>query len=74
MTATEEQSIVDHDALIAAKRKQLQADTQAIEDKIRRIGNLGVQVETMKGDLSDTQESLMADKGFAADLEKTCAT
>ena len=28
----------------------------------------------MNGDLSDTQESLMADKGFAADLEKTCAT
>ena len=74
MTATEEQSFVDHDALIAAKRKQIQADTEAIEDKIRRIGNLGVQVETMKGDLSDTQESLMADKGFAADLEETCAT
>ena len=74
MTATEEKSIVDHDALIAAKRKQIQADTEAIEDKILRIGNLGVQVETMRGDLSDTQESLMTDKGFAADLEKTCAT
>ena len=28
----------------------------------------------MKGDLSDTQESLMADKGCAAGLEETCAT
>ena len=54
MTATEEQSIVDHDALIAAKRKQIQADTEAVEDQIRRIRNLGVQVETMEGDLSDT--------------------
>merc|ERR1719326_290041 len=48
LTAAEEQSIVDHDALVAAKHKQIQADTEAIEDKIQRVGDLGVQVETMK--------------------------
>lgn len=74
ITDAENESIADFDALVAAKEKQIEADTSAIEDKIERIGNLGVDIETMKGDLSDTQESLLADKQFLANLDKTCAT
>ena len=73
-TAAEEKAIVIVDALIAAKEKQINADTAAIESNIERIGNLGVEIETMKGDLSDTAQSMIEDKKFLADLDKTCKT
>ena len=73
-TAAEEKAIGIFDALIAAKEKQINADTAAIESKIERIGNLGVEIETMKGDLSDTAQSMIEDKKFLADLDKTCKT
>ena len=73
-TAAEEKAIGIFDALIAAKEKQINADTAAIESKIERIGNLGVEIETMKGDLSDTAQSMIEDKKFLADLDKTCTT
>ena len=63
-TAAEEKAIVIFDALIAAKEKQINADTAAIESKIERIGNLGVEIETMKGHLSDTAQSMIEDKKF----------
>ena len=73
-TAAEEKAIGIFDALIAAKEKQINADTAAIESKIERIGNLGVEIETMKGDLSDTAQSMIEDKKFLADFDKTCKT
>jgi len=73
-TAAEEKAIGIFDALIAAKEKQINADTAAIESKIERVGNLGVEIETMKGDLSDTAQSMIEDKKFLADLDKTCKT
>ena len=72
-TAAEEKVIGIFDALIAAKDKQINADT-AVESNIERIGNLGVEIETMKGDLSDTAQSMIEDKKFLADLDKTCKT
>ena len=72
-TAAEEKAIGIFDALIAAKEKQINADTAAIESKIERIGNLGVEIETMKGDLFDTAQSMIEDKKILADLDKTCA-
>merc|ERR1719411_772550 len=38
------------------------------------IGELGVEIVEMKEDLSDTEKSLIADKDFLANLEKSCAT
>ena len=67
-TAAEEKAIGIFDALIAAKEKQINADTAAIESKIERIGNLGVEIETMKGHLSDTAQS-MSDK---AEWDERC--
>jgi len=73
-TAAEQKAIGIYDELVAAKEKQINADTAAIESKIERIGNLGVEIETMKGDLSDTANGMIEDKKFLADLDKTCKT
>merc|ERR1740115_365731 len=73
-TAAEQKAIGLFDDLVAAKEKQINADTAAIESKIERVGNLGVEIETMKGDLSDTAQSMIEDKKFLADLDKTCKT
>merc|ERR1719281_58847 len=45
-----------------------------IEDKLTRVAELGVEIATMKNDLTDTEEALIEDKKFLADLEKNCAT
>merc|ERR1719223_930167 len=45
-----------------------------IEAKLQRSGDLGVEIAQMKNDLGDTQETLAADKEFAANLEKNCET
>jgi len=60
--------------LIAAKTREIDALTAAIEEKIKRIGNLGISIVQMKEDLSDTQAALMEDKKFLAGLDKNCAT
>jgi len=73
-TAAEKKAIADFDALVAAKEKEIAACQAAIEAKTTRVGDLGVQIETMKGDLSDTQRDLLEDKQFLADMDEQCAT
>jgi len=73
-TAAEQKALGIFDELVAAKTKEIDANTAAIESKIERIGNLGVEIETMKADLSDTAQSMIEDKKFLADLDKTCKT
>merc|ERR550514_2157896 len=73
-TAAEEKAIGIYDELISAKEKEINANTASIESKIERVGNLGVEIETMKGDLSDTANAMIEDKKFLADLDKTCKT
>merc|ERR1719356_1935972 len=73
-TATEKKAIADFDALMAAKEKEIAACQKAIEDKVTRVGELGVSIETMKGDLSDTEADLLEDKKFLADMDAQCAT
>jgi len=74
VVAAEEGSIKSFDTLVAAKTAEVQALTEAIEEKTVRIGELGVEIVQMKGDLSDAEGSLIDDKKFAAELEKNCAT
>merc|ERR550514_2187594 len=74
VVAQEEAAIKSYDELIAAKTSEVEALTAAIEEKTVRIGELGVEIVQMKADLGDTQESLIDDKKFAAELEKNCAT
>merc|ERR1712204_130315 len=43
-----------------------------IETKLTRIGDLGVEIAQMKNDVGDTQEALIEDKKFLANLEENC--
>jgi len=46
--------------------------TKQIETKLTRIADLGVEIAEMKNDLGDTQEALVADKKFLANLDENC--
>merc|ERR1740139_1800016 len=73
-TTEENSSIQNYDALIAANDKQIQALTAAIEEKSVRVGEVAVSVINMKNDLTDTEEALIEDQKFLADLKKNCGT
>jgi len=70
--ANEEKAIADYKALVAAKKKEIEAATQAIEEKMTRVGELGVEVATMVNDLEDTKEGLEEDKKFLANMDSMC--
>merc|ERR1719311_549691 len=72
--AAEEAAIAAYKELMAAKKKEIDALTKMIEEKLTRVAELGVEIATMKNDLTDTEEALIEDKKFLADLEKNCAT
>jgi len=73
-TATETAAIKTYEELMAAKKKEVDVLTATIETKTRKVGELGVAIVQMKNDLSDTEEALMADKEFLANLQKGCDT
>jgi len=72
--AEEEAAVKAFEELVAAKTKEINALTAAIETKTSRIGELAVEIVQMKNDLSDTEEALLGDQAFLADLQKNCAT
>merc|ERR1719326_2519480 len=53
--AAEEAAIKAYDELMAAKTKEVNALTKAIEDKMTRAGELAVKIVQMKNDLGDTE-------------------
>merc|ERR1719436_707886 len=71
--AAEQAAIQAYDELMAAKTKEVNALTKAIEDKMTRVGALAVEIVQMKNDLGDTAQALAEDKKFLADMEKNCA-
>merc|ERR1719486_1843958 len=75
-TATDEENaaIKDFNGLVAAKTKEINALTKEVESKTSRIGELGVELVTMKEDLDDTTKSLIEDEAFLKDLETNCKT
>merc|ERR1719188_2872706 len=72
-SATETAAIKTYQDLMAAKQKEVDALTAAIEEKMVRLGELQVQIVEMKEDLDDTSKGLLDDKKFLADLDKNCA-
>merc|ERR1719277_1344353 len=74
ITATEEEAIKTHEEMMAAKKKEVESLSMTIETKTQQIGELGVSIVQMKEDLSDTEEALLEDKKYIADLEKGCST
>ena len=63
-TKTEKADVTTYDALMAAKTKDVHAPTAEVEDKTRRVGELGVQIVQMKEDLTDTEAALIEDDVF----------
>jgi len=74
VTAAEEEAIKTFDALMAAKNKEAEANTAAIESKLERVGQVGLDIVEMKEDMDDTAKALAEDKKFLAELTKGCAT
>merc|ERR1719337_787110 len=73
-TETEQSALMDFNALVSAKTKEINALTKSIESKMSRVGELGVELVTLKEDLDDTTKSLMEDEAFLKDMEKSCKT
>merc|ERR1719389_1527273 len=74
LVATEDQAKKDFEGLVAAKEKEIAAAVKGIEEKTVRAGETAVQIVMMKEDLDDTQQALMEDQQFLADLKKNCET
>merc|ERR1719183_902578 len=72
--AAELAAIKAYNELMAAKTKEVNALTKAIEEKMTRAGEVAVEIVEMKNDLGDTGAALLDDKKFLADLEKNCKT
>jgi len=74
LIAQEEAAKKAFEELMAAKQKEVDAAIAAIESKIKRIGELGIEIVNLKEDLDDTSAQFMDDQKFLADLKKNCAT
>merc|ERR1719379_689430 len=72
--AAEGSAVKNFEDMVAAKTKEINALTSAVEEKLVRVGEVGVEIVNMKEDLDDTQKSLLEDKQFLADLDKNCGT
>merc|ERR1712039_1138634 len=73
-TADEEKAIAAYKELMDAKTKESDALQASIEAKIKKIGDLAVEIVQLKNDLGEAGQALEEDKKFLADLEKGCAT
>jgi chromosome segregation ATPase len=70
--ASESAAADSHQALLAAKTKEFDANLQAIQSKGLRVGELSVIIQQMKNDRSDTEDTLAEDKLLFNDLENNC--
>merc|ERR1719420_965233 len=70
----EADALASYNELMAAKTKEIDACTAAIEDKVARTGEAAVALVNIKEDLEDTQDQVAEDKKFLGDLDNTCAT
>ena len=72
--AAEEAAIAASKALMEAKKKEIAALTQMIDDKLMRIAELQGEIATTNNDPTDSQEGLIEDQKLLADLDTNCAT
>jgi len=72
--AAEKGATATFGALMAAKKKEVKANTRMLEEKLQRNGNLATSIETSKNELEDTKERLAEDSKMKATLAKSCAT
>jgi len=72
--AAEKEAVANYGSLMSAKKKEVAAATKMTEEKLQRVGSLATEVETMKNELTDTQERLAEDSKMLGTLKKSCAT
>jgi len=72
-SAAESEAVANYDQLIAAKTKEAEALQLSIEEKMARLGKLGVSLAEMKNDGGDNAGSLEDTKKLLVDLKKECA-
>jgi hypothetical protein len=73
-TDAENAAIASFEELKAAKLKEIDALSKAIESKLTRVGELGVKVAEQINELDDTKDDLTESKKFLADLDVNCET
>merc|ERR1719214_353561 len=74
VTDEEESKNKTFKALLKAKLKEIDALTKLIEAKLKRIGEIQVEIVMLKEGLDDCGKSVIDDRKFLADLKKGCAT
>jgi len=74
LTETEKKAIADFETLVAAKEKEIAANSEAIESKTARLGEVGVKIVNLKEDLDDTSAAMLEDKKFLETLDGDCDT
>jgi len=67
-------AVAEFESLVSAKEKEIQANTEAIETKTEKNGEMAVKIVNLKNDLEDAQESLAEDQKFTEELKKGCST
>jgi hypothetical protein len=72
-TATEADAVQTYNELVKAKTKEFESLQAAIEEKMARLGELGVANAQMANDGGDTGDALEQDKKLLADLKANCA-
>lgn len=72
MTAAEKQAVADYKALMSAKKKEIDANSVAIEAKTQRAGQVAVDIVDLKEALDDTAKALAADRKFLSNLGSNC--
>merc|ERR1719343_646240 len=73
VNAAEEEAVKEFEALVAAKKKEVDTLSASIESHITKTGELGVAIEQMKADMSDSEAQLVEDKKMLAELQKGCS-
>jgi len=67
-------AVNEFEALVAAKKKEIEALTLSIEAKLTAVGELGMSIVQMKADFEELAGSLLEDKQMLKELESGCAT
>eukprot|EP00929_Paragymnodinium_shiwhaense_P021706 TRINITY_DN14088_c0_g1_i1.p1 TRINITY_DN14088_c0_g1~~TRINITY_DN14088_c0_g1_i1.p1 ORF type:complete len:708 (-),score=296.93 TRINITY_DN14088_c0_g1_i1:159-2282(-) len=68
----EESAKKEFQALAEAKGSEISTLSKVIEDKSKRLGEVGTEIVTAEEDLDNTKRSLAEDQKFFADLTKDC--
>jgi len=70
----EEEAVASYEKMMESKGEEVEALTASIDEKMKLVGELGVNIIEMKEDLSDTEAALLKDKEFLKNLVTSCAT